>query len=100
MELFKNTNYDFLGKKWPFIIASLVLSVAGVTSIIAKGGLKYGIDFKEGTLIQVKFANPPEDNKIRAAMLQKVKGEVSVQDLSGNGAVNTVEIADRSQGPG
>jgi preprotein translocase subunit SecF len=100
MELFKNTNYDFLGKKWPFIIASLVLSVAGLTSIIAKGGLKYGIDFKEGTLIQVKFANPPEDNKIRAAMLQKVKGEVSVQDLSGNGAVNTVEIATEAKGQG
>jgi preprotein translocase subunit SecF len=100
MELFKNTNYDFLGKKWPFIIASLVLSVAGVTSIIAKGGLKYGIDFKEGTLIQVKFANPPEDNKIRAAMLHKVKGEVSVQDLSGNGAVNTVEIQTEAKGQG
>ena len=28
MELFKNTNFDFLGKKWPFIIASLVLTVA------------------------------------------------------------------------
>jgi preprotein translocase subunit SecF len=100
MELFKNTNYDFLGKKWPFIIASLVLSVAGVTSIIAKGGLKYGIDFKEGTLIQVKFANPPEDNKIRAAMLHKVTGEVSVQDLSGNGAVNTVEIQTEAKGQG
>ena len=30
MELFKNTNFDFLGKKWPFIIASLVLTVAGL----------------------------------------------------------------------
>jgi preprotein translocase subunit SecF len=100
MELFKNTNYDFLGKKWPFIIASLVLSVAGLTSIIAKGGLKYGIDFKEGTLIQVKFANPPEDNKIRSAMLQKVKGEVTVQDLSGNGVVNTVEITTEAKGQG
>jgi len=100
MELFKNTNYDFLGKKWPFIIASLVLSVAGLTSIIARGGLKYGIDFKEGTLIQVKFANPPDDNKIRAAMIQKVKGEVSVQDLSGNGVVNAVEIQTEAKGQG
>jgi preprotein translocase subunit SecF len=100
MELFKNTNYDFLGKKWPFIIASVVLSVAGLTSIALKGGLKYGIDFKEGTLIQVKFANPPQDNKIRAAMLEKVKGEVSVQDLSGNGVVNTVEIATEAKGQG
>ncbi|MEI9971843.1 MAG: hypothetical protein WDO73_07185 [Ignavibacteriota bacterium] len=100
MELFKNTNYDFLGKKWPFIIASLILSVAGLTSILLKGGLKYGIDFKEGTLIQVKFANPPQDNKIRAAMLSKVTGEVSVQDLSGNGVVNTVEIATEAKGQG
>jgi preprotein translocase subunit SecF len=100
MELFKNTNYDFLGKKWPFIIASLVLSVAGFTSIILKGGLKYGIDFKEGALIQVKFANPPEDNKIRSAMLHKVTGEVSVQDLSGNGAVNMVEIGTEAKGEG
>ena len=37
MELFKNTNFDFLGKKWPFIIASLVLTVAGLTSIVAEG---------------------------------------------------------------
>jgi preprotein translocase subunit SecF len=100
MELFKNTNYDFLGKKWPFIIASLVLTVAGFGSIVLKGGLKYGIDFKEGALIQVKFANPPEDNKIRTAMLQKIKSEVSVQDISGNGAVNMVEIGTEAKGEG
>ena len=29
MELFKNTNFDFLGKKWPFIIVSLLLTLAG-----------------------------------------------------------------------
>ena len=38
MELFKNTNFDFLGKKWPFIIASLVLTAAGLTSLAMKGG--------------------------------------------------------------
>ena len=37
MELFKNTNYDFLGKKWPFIIASLILTVAGFASMAIKG---------------------------------------------------------------
>ena len=68
MELFKNTNYDFLGKKWPFIIASLVLTVAGLASIAAKGGLKYGIDFKEGALMTVKFAYPPPLDRIRSAM--------------------------------
>ena len=38
MELFKNTNFDFLGKKWPFIILSLILSAAGLISLIVKGG--------------------------------------------------------------
>ena len=67
MELFKNTNFDFLGKKWPFIIASLVLTVAGFASILMQGGLKFGIDFKGGTLMTVKFAEKPPLEKIRTA---------------------------------
>ncbi len=88
MELFKNTNFDFLGKKWPFIIASLVLTVAGLGSIAVQHGLKYGIDFKGGALMTVKFASEPPVEKIRGAM----KGDVTVQNISGNGAVNEVEI--------
>jgi preprotein translocase subunit SecF len=95
MELFKNTNYDFLGWKWPFIGASLVLSAAGLISIALHGGLRYGIDFKEGVLMTVKFAQTPQLDKIRAAMMHspKIKGEVSVQNLTGSGSQNTVEIA-------
>jgi preprotein translocase subunit SecF len=94
MELFKNTNYDFLGKKWPFIIASLVLTVAGFTSILVRGGLNYGIDFKGGALMTVKFAGPPPVDKIRSAMSHssQIKGDVSVQNLYGAGAENEVEI--------
>ena len=55
MELFKNTNFDFLGKKWPFIGASLVLTIAGLTSLAVKGGPNYGIDFKGGALIYLRF---------------------------------------------
>jgi len=91
MELFKNTNYDFLGKKWPFIIASLVLTVAGFASIAVKGGLKFGIDFKGGALMSVKFAEAPPLDKIRGAMSQ-IKGEVTVNELSGGGMQNVVEI--------
>ncbi len=90
MEIFRNTNFDFLGKKWPFIIASLVLTVAGLASIGLKGGLRYGIDFKGGALMTVKFAGPPPVDKIRAALSKKIPGEVSVQtftDLSGGNEV-------------
>ena len=102
MELFKNTDFDFLGKKWPFIIASLVLTVAGFTSIALKHGLKYGIDFKEGVLMTVKFAYSPPLDQIRSAMAQsrKIKGEVSVQNFTGSGAENEVEIGTEAQEEG
>src|SRR2546423_1709504 len=94
MEFFKNTNFDFLGKKWPFIIASLVLTVAGFSSILIQGGLKFGIDFKGGALMTVKFAETPPVEKIRQAFAKsgKVKGEVSVQNFTDPSAKNEVEI--------
>ena len=97
MELFKQTNYDFLGKKWPFIIASLVLTVAGFASIAMKGGLKYGIDFKGGALMTVKFAGTPPLDQIRAALSKKIKGEVSVQNFTDLSARNEVVIGTELQ---
>ena len=97
MELFRNTDFDFLGKKWPFIIASLILSTAGITSIIVKGGLRYGIDFRGGALMTVQFASSPPLDQIRTAMSQKIKGEVSVQSFTGANAQNQVEIGTELQ---
>ena len=94
MELFKNTNYDFLGKKWPFIIASLVLTVAGFASILMQGGLKFGIDFKGGTLMTVKFSQKPPLEQIRSAFSRSgtVKGEITVQNFTDPQTQNEVEI--------
>jgi preprotein translocase subunit SecF len=92
MELFKNTNFDFLGKKWPFIIASLVLTVAGFASILIQGGLKFGIDFKGGALMTVKFADKPDLQKIRAALNARIQGENTVQEFTGAATVNQVEL--------
>lgn len=97
MELFKNTNYDFLGKKWPFIIASLVLTVAGLGSIFFWHGMNYGIDFRGGALMTVKFASQPDLQKIRSVMEHSIKGEVSVVDFKGGTAVNSVSIGTELQ---
>ena len=48
MEIFRDTNFDFLKWKWPFIGASLLLTVVGLANWAMKGGLSYGIDFKGG----------------------------------------------------
>jgi preprotein translocase subunit SecF len=68
VEFFRNPNIDFLGKKWYFLAFSLVFSVAGVFSMLFWHGIPLGIDFRGGTLIEVKFSHPPDDNAIRAAM--------------------------------
>jgi len=76
MELFRNTNFDFLGKKWPFIGLSLVLSAAGIASMIMKGGPRYGIDFRGGALVTVRFAQRPPVEKVRGALSGKLPVEV------------------------
>jgi preprotein translocase subunit SecF len=83
MEIFKATNFDFLGKKWPFIGLSLVLSALGLASLFVKGGPKYGIDFNGGALMHVKFAHQPPTEAIRAAVRKRIKGEIDVQEISG-----------------
>jgi preprotein translocase subunit SecF len=83
MEIFKQTNYDFLGNKWPFIILSLVLTAAGLGSLWLKGGPKYGIDFNGGALMDVNFIKRPSAEAIRAALRQKISGEIEVQEISG-----------------
>jgi len=68
VEFFRNTDIDFLGKKWYFLAFSLIFSVAGVASMLFWHGIPYGVDFRGGTLVYVKFAQTPDDNAIRAAM--------------------------------
>jgi preprotein translocase subunit SecF len=80
MELFKNTNFDFLGKKWPAIGLSLVVIAAGLVSMAMQGGLRYGIDFKGGALMTVKFASDPPIDRIRKAIRA-----MTVQTISGGG---------------
>jgi preprotein translocase subunit SecF len=68
VEFFRNTNIDFLGKKWYFLAFSLVFSVAGIFSMLFWHGIPYGVDFRGGTLVYVKFSHTPDDNALRAAM--------------------------------
>lgn len=75
MEFFREPNINWLGKKWFFLAFSLVFSVAGLVSMFhyagswrAWNGLPWGVDFRGGTLVYVKFADTPNEDQIRAAM--------------------------------
>jgi preprotein translocase subunit SecF len=68
LEFFHNPNIDFLGKKWYFLAFSLVFSVAGICSMLFWHGVPWGVDFRGGTLVYVKFSHTPDDNAIRTAL--------------------------------
>jgi preprotein translocase subunit SecF len=87
MQLFKNTNFDFLGNKWPFIIVSLVLTVVGLGSLLVKGGPRYGIDFRGGTLVYVKFVDRPPIERLRSELSRKLGGVPEVQEMTGTNEV-------------
>lgn len=97
MQLFGQTNFDFLGWKKPFISVSLVLILVGVVSLVVKGGPLYGIDFRGGALMYVKFASEPPIQKIRAALSAAVKGSVSVTSMTDPSSRNEVIIGTELQ---
>jgi preprotein translocase subunit SecF len=66
VEFFHNVNIDFLGKKWYFLAFSLVFSVAGLFSLLFWHHIPWGVDFRGGTLVYVKFSHRPDVNAIRA----------------------------------
>lgn len=49
---------DFVGRKGLALVFSAILIGVTVISILAHGGLRYGVDFEGGTLVQVKFSGP------------------------------------------
>ena len=65
MEFFRNTNIDFLGKKWYFLTFSLIFSVAGIISMghrwaTTGSPVPLGVDFRGGTLVYVKYSHTPD----------------------------------------
>ncbi len=73
MELFsQNKIYDFMGKRKIFISISLILIVLSLFSIFTKG-FNWGIDFKGGIEIEVRFAKPVKISEVRKYISKEFK---------------------------
>ena len=82
MQLFKNeTHFDFMGKIKPAMVFSSLLILVGLISIAISGGLKYGIDFAGGTLVQLQFKNPPDIEVIRDGLKTIGLGDSTIQEF-------------------
>jgi preprotein translocase subunit SecF len=102
MEFFKQVDLDWMGKAKYFFGLSFLLLAAGLASIIANHGLFYGIDFKGGTVVDVRFSGPPPVDTIRAGMAQQGIGNstiVPVSDLTNsNGNEVLINLEEKGQG--
>jgi preprotein translocase subunit SecF len=107
VELFRNANIDWLGRKWYFLSFSLIFSVAGVFSMLFWHGIPRGVDFKGGTEIQIQFSSAPNENQIRAALSAAgVKDSIvyPISDAGGHSAnmevISLPEAADTAHDAG
>jgi len=72
-------NIDFIGKRRIAFAGSMILIAISITSLVIKGGPRYGIDFAGGTMVQVKFSQEIEPQAIKNALSALGLGITSVQ---------------------
>jgi preprotein translocase subunit SecF len=104
MEFFRDVNVDWMGKAKYFVALSVVLLILGWASILKNGGIKYGIDFRGGTLVYVRFAGPAPVDQIRKGLAAAGLADSSIQTISDTvlnaGAQNDVVIGLEQKGQG
>ncbi|MBC8043675.1 MAG: protein translocase subunit SecF [Rhizobacter sp.] len=67
MRIFENTNFNFMGVRKNAYIFSVVILLIGLVSIAVRG-FNYGIDFKGGTEIVVRFAKDVPIDEVRSSL--------------------------------
>ena len=76
-----NTKIDFIGFRKVAFLASALLILAGIASLIYNGGPKYGIDFAGGIVVQVKTEQHVTAAKIKEALKDVTLPGLVVQSL-------------------
>jgi preprotein translocase subunit SecF len=79
MDIIRDTHIDWLKYRWHFIGFSLLVIGLGALDIARKGGLRYGIDFSEGTIVYAKFEKTPQIDVVREKLAAGGIGEAIIQ---------------------
>jgi preprotein translocase subunit SecF len=97
MQFFGETRIDFIKQRWKAIAVSAIIILAGVVSMIIKGGPKYGVDFLGGTVIQVHFPQAPDIGDVRQALAGAGYGDIEIKTF---GAANEILLRAEKQEEG
>ena len=96
------TKFDFVGRRRLWFSLSSVIIVAGIISIILRGGLNLGIEFKGGTEWTVKAPNVTQTQAVNAMQsaglvnpIVQLLGQGSNQHLNVQADLNKLSAADQ-----
>jgi len=81
----QNININFVGKIWYALTLSWTLILLGIVCLVVKGGPHYSIDFKGGTLFQVRFEQSASAGDIRQVIKDMGIEAGSVQNFGDEG---------------
>ncbi len=96
-ELFRPPNIPFMSKRY-LTLGLSAIAIAGSLGLLAVQGVRYGLDFRGGTLTYVKFEPKPSIDELRAAVSARIPGEISVQEIKGSGEfIIGSELADEQE---
>ena len=68
MRIFDNPNFDFIRWRWHALALSVLIILAGLATVVARGGLPLGVDFTGGTVVVLQFKQPVNEDAVRNAL--------------------------------
>ena len=78
--IFKNqSNFQFIPNRGKAYIVSAVILAVSLGSVLLHGGLKLGVDFTGGTLLQIHFDQPISTDQVRRALADEGLAGAEIQ---------------------
>ncbi|WP_419165771.1 protein translocase subunit SecF [Candidatus Palauibacter sp.] len=81
MRVFQNANHRFLSMRRPAYFASAAIITIGLVSMAFRGGLRAGVEFTGGVLLEVQFSQTTDIAQIRDALNAGGTSGVQIQQL-------------------
>lgn len=79
LRILGSTNFNFIGFRRKAFFISAGLIICGIAFLIARGGIRYGIDFTGGSLIQLHFDKPITTEELRSSLAKIGLGRAIIQ---------------------
>ena len=83
--LSKETHFDFAGFcRFAYVISGFFI-LLGIAAIVWNGGLRYGVDFAGGVMVQVQFEKPIGDEQVKSALAGVDLPGLTIQQVGSDG---------------